>query len=216
MSSEPMLSAHPVFLAAVAALLAVPGPDFFLVTSQSVSHGARHGVACSVGIFVAGILQTLLVAVGLGQVMETWPLAATAVRLVGAAYLACLGIKLLLAWRRRHEIPEHETQAPAQSARVLLLMGLVSNLLNPKALLFFAIFIPQFVDPSIGSPTAQIAVWGGLLSLLALAYNLSLSVLFSAVRSLRIDIPRIQSDGQGIQGAVLLLLAAHLSWTRAA
>jgi threonine/homoserine/homoserine lactone efflux protein len=210
------ISALPVFLAAVVVLLAVPGPDFFLITSQSVSRGARYGAACSVGIFLAGILQTLLVAVGLGQVMETWPLVATAVRLIGAAYLAHLGIKLLLAWRRQHEIQEHETRGPAQSARVLLLVGLANNLLNPKALLFFAVFIPQFVDPSIGSSTAQIAVWGGMLSLLALAYNLLLSVLFSAVRSLHIDIPRIQHHGQGVLGVLFLLLAARLSWSRAA
>src|SRR5262245_20835722 len=141
------LSALPVFLAAVAVLLVVPGPDFLLISSQSVSRGARYGVACSVGIFLAGILQTLLVAAGLGKVMETWPLVATAVRLVGAAYLAYLGIGLLLAWYRRRKVDEHSVPAATQSAAVLLAVGLTNNLLNPKALLFFSVFIPQFVDP---------------------------------------------------------------------
>jgi len=210
------LSALPVFLVAVTALLVVPGPDFMLISSQSVSRGARFGVACSLGIFVAGIVQTLLVALGLGKVMETWPLVATVVRLAGAAYLAYLGTKLLLVWYRRRPIPEHSAPAATQSVTALLMVGLMNNLLNPKALLFFSVFIPQFVDPSIGSPSAQIAIWGGLLSLLALTYNVLLSLLFSAVRSLRIDAPRLQKHGQGVLGVLFLLLAARLSLARAA
>jgi threonine/homoserine/homoserine lactone efflux protein len=209
-------SALPVFLVAVAALLAVPGPDFVLISSQSVARGVRFGVACSLGIFVAGILQTFLVAVGLGKVMETWPLVATVVRLLGSAYLAYVGANLLLVWYRRRAIPEPAVPAATQSAAALLVVGLLNNLLNPKALLFFSVFIPQFVHPSIGSPTVQIAVWGGLLSLLALAYNILLSLLFSAVRSLRIDVRRIQKHGQGVLGVLFLLLAARLSLARTA
>lgn len=210
-------SALPVFLAAVVALLIVPGPDFVLITSQSVSHGVRHGAACSAGIFLAGILQTLLVAAGLGQIMEAWPLAATAIRLAGAAYLAYLGVKLLLAWRRQPERLEHRTPvASAQSIRALLLAGLANNLLNPKALVFFSVFIPQFVNPGLGSSTVQIAIWGGMLSLMGLAYNLLLSLLFSAARSLHINVPGVQRHGQGVLGLVFLVLAARLTWARAA
>ena len=210
------ISALPVFLAAVAALLIVPGPDFLLITSQSISHGARYGAACSAGIFLAGVIQTLLVAVGLGQIMEAWPLVATAIRLAGAAYLAYLGIKLLVEWRRQQGVQEQSMPAArAQSMRTLVLVGLANNLLNPKALLFFSVFIPQFVDPGLGSPTVQIAVWGGILSLLALAHNLLLSLLFSAARSLRIDIPSVQRHGQGVLGLMFLVLAVRLSWTRA-
>ena len=210
------MSALPLFFAAVAALLIVPGPDFILISSQSVSRGARYGIACSVGIFLAGILQTLLVAIGLGKVMETWPLMATAVRLLGAAYLLYLGIRLLLVWHRTREAQGHSAPAGTQSAAALLAVGLVNNLLNPKALLFFSVFIPQFVDPSIGSPPVQIAVWGGMLSLLALAYNVVLSALFAAVRSLRIDVARLQKHGHVLLGLLLILLAARLSWARAA
>jgi len=210
------MSVLPVFLVAVAALLIVPGPDFVLISSQSVSRGARFGVACSLGIFLAGLLQTFLVAAGLGKVMEAWPVVATAVRLVGAAYLAYLGVKLLLSWSRRREAHEHDVPATTQSSTSLLVAGLANNLLNPKALLFFSVFIPQFVNPGIGSPSAQIAIWGGMLSLLALGYNILLSLLFSSVRSLRINVPRLQAHGQGVLGVLFLLFAARLSCAKAA
>lgn len=210
------VSVLPVFLVAVAALLLVPGPDFVLISSQSVSRGARYGIACSLGIFLAGLLQTLLVAAGLGKVMEAWPVVATAVRLLGAAYLAYLGIRLLLSWSRRQGVRDQDVSATTQSAASLLVVGLVNNLLNPKALLFFSVFIPQFVNLSMGSAAAQIALWGGLLSVLALIYNILLSLLFSAVRSLRIDMPRLKVHGQGVLGALFLLLAARLSLAKAA
>ncbi|MCU1294064.1 MAG: amino acid transporter [Bryobacterales bacterium] len=206
----------PLFLAAVATLLIVPGPDFVLISAQSVSRGARYGIACALGIFLAGVLQTALVAVGLGKVMEAWPAVATAVRLGGAAYLAYLGVRLLLSWHRRRYAPEHVTSAPTQSAASLLFVGLVNNLLNPKALLFFSVFIPQFVNPSIGDATAQIAIWGGMLSLLALGYNVLLSLLFSSVRSFRFNLPRLQAHGQGILGILFVALAARLTWAKAA
>lgn len=206
----------PIFLAAVVALLVVPGPDFVLISSQSVSRGASYGVACSAGIFLAGILQTLLVALGLGAVMETWPLVATIARLLGAAYLAYLGVRLLLAWHRQQELRDQDAPKAAQSMVGLLVVGLGSNLLNPKALLFFSVFIPQFVDPEIGSPSTQIAVWGGMLSLLAFIHNVSLSLLFSSFRLLRVDLPRLQKHGQGILGALFLLLAARLSLAKTA
>lgn len=62
---------------------------------------------------------------------------------------------------------------------------------------------------------AQIAIWGSMLSLLALGYNILLSLLFSAVRSLRINVPRLQAHGQGLLGLLFLLLAARLSWAKA-
>jgi threonine/homoserine/homoserine lactone efflux protein len=209
-------SALPIFFAAVAALLVVPGPDFMLIASQSVSRGASYGVACSAGIFLAGILQTLLVAFGLGALMETWPLVATIVRLLGAVYLAYLGLRLLLAWHRQREPQCHNAPKSAPSIPTLLMVGLGNNLLNPKALLFFSVFVPQFVVPEIGSPSTQIMAWGGMLSLLALVYNLTLSLLLSWVRFLHIDVLRLQHHGQGILGLVFLFLAARLSLARTA
>jgi len=135
----------PVFLSAVAALLIVPGPDFFLITAQATSRGMKYGVACALGIGLAGIVQTALVALGLGKLMETWPAFATAVRLAGAMYLAVLGISLLKSWWHKRNAVGAPQAAPLleRSTKSIFLAGLANNLLNPKALLFFSVFVPS-------------------------------------------------------------------------
>src|SRR6266404_8289432 len=103
--SPPMLdpSVLPVFLLAVLALAVVPGPDLALIVSHALARGVRAGVWCSVGIAVAGFLQTALVAFGLGHLMQRLPVIADAVRFVGAAYLLWIGISLLRKARRTGE-----------------------------------------------------------------------------------------------------------------
>ena len=95
----------PLFLLAVLALAVVPGPDLALIVSHALARGVRAGVWCSVGIAVAGFLQTALVAFGLGHFMQRMPVIADAVRLVGAAYLMWIGIRMLVKARRRAERP---------------------------------------------------------------------------------------------------------------
>jgi threonine/homoserine/homoserine lactone efflux protein len=215
-----MLDVHalPLFLGAVFALLIVPGPDLLLISAQSVQRGARCGIACSVGVMLAGLLQTLLVSLGLGHAMESWPALATAIRWVGAAYLAYLGCRLLWAWHASAGAgPAAATGAvAAPSLRSLVLIGLANNLLNPKALLFFALFLPQFTSPALGSQPLQLATLGLLLTFIAFAFNVLASYVFAALRSLRVDSPRLQRHGNGLVGALFMLLASRLAFGKAA
>lgn len=205
----------PLFLGAVLALLLVPGPDMLLISAQSVQRGARYGIACSVGVMLAGLLQTALVALGLGHVMETWPALATAIRWVGAAYLGYLGVKLLWAWAKAGRQPEGAPSARAAGGELglgsLVAIGAANNLLNPKALLFFALFLPQFTTPGLGNQPLQLATLGLLLSAIAFAFNLLMSFAFASLRSLRIDSPRLQRHGNGVVGALFVLLASRLA-----
>ena len=204
----------PLFLGAVLALLLVPGPDMLLISAQSVQRGARYGIACSVGVMLAGLLQTALVALGLGHVMETWPALATAIRWVGAAYLGYLGVKLLWAWAKAGQQPDGAASTRAGGELglgSLVAIGAANNLLNPKALLFFALFLPQFTTPGLGNQPLQLATLGLLLSAIAFAFNLLMSFAFASLRSLRIDSPRLQRHGNGVVGALFVLLASRLA-----
>jgi threonine/homoserine/homoserine lactone efflux protein len=208
----------PVFLSAVAALLIIPGPDFFLITTQATSQGMKYGVACALGIGLAGLIQTALVALGLGRLMETWPVFATAVRLAGAVYLAILGISLLKSWwQKRSTANAAQTSALLDcSTKSIFLAGLANNLLNPKALLFFSVFVPQFVNPSLGSSSTQIAVLGLLLTAIALLYNLALAFIFSQFKRLELGRGAIARNGEGLVGVLFLILAGRLAASRAA
>lgn len=210
------LSTLIVFLGAVAALLIVPGPDFVLVSAQAASRGLRYGVACALGIAAAGLIQTALVAGGLGRVMEAWPAVAEAIRLAGAAYLAVLGIGLLRSWWcHRHE-PAGVAAGGAEdgSLRAMFVAGLINNLLNPKALLFFSVFIPQFVDPTRGAATLQIAALGLLLALAGLVYNVGVAAVFGQFRRTRLGDGALARHGDGVIGALFLLLAGRLAMSK--
>jgi threonine/homoserine/homoserine lactone efflux protein len=99
-----------------------------------------------VGIAVAGFLQTALMALGLGHLMQRMPAIADAVRLVGAAYLLWLGIGMLMRARHAGEgVSEVQRVIDRETPCGWLWRGFVNNLLNPKALLFFSLFLPQFV-----------------------------------------------------------------------
>lgn len=153
-------STLPVFLLAVLALAVVPGPDLALIVSHALARGVRAGVWCSVGIAVAGFLQTALVALGLGHLMQRMPVIADAVRLVGAAYLLWIGIGLLTKARHASEEFAETQRVDRETPYGWLWRGLINNLLNPKALLFFSLFLPQFATAQAEEVPLQIAVLG--------------------------------------------------------
>lgn len=210
------LSTLIVFMGAVAALLIVPGPDFVLVSAQAASRGLRYGVACALGIAAAGLIQTALVAGGLGRVMETWPAVAEAIRLAGAGYLAVLGIGLLRSWWRQRNNPADVATCGGEggSPRAMFVAGLINNLLNPKALVFFSVFIPQFVDPSRGAATLQIAALGLLLTLAGLVYNLGVAAVFGQFKRTGVGHGALARHGDGVIGALFLLLAGRLAMSK--
>lgn len=142
---------------AVALLLGyTPGPDNLFVLMQSVSQGRRAGVWVVLGLCTGLCFHTAAVALGLAAVFAASPLAFTALKLIGAAYLAYLAWQAFRAPAQGLE--EGSSQALPQ--RELYLRGVVMNLTNPKVLLFFLALLPQFVEPQAGPVAAQI-VWFG-------------------------------------------------------
>jgi threonine/homoserine/homoserine lactone efflux protein len=131
------------FIAAVAVLMLIPGPNVALIVANSVAHGARYGLLTVAGTSAAMILQLGLVALGMTQVLGRLGAGFEVLRWIGVAYLLYLGI----AQWRAPAIDLIQTRPERKSARAMLTRALLVSMTNPKTLLFYGAFFPQFVSP---------------------------------------------------------------------
>jgi threonine/homoserine/homoserine lactone efflux protein len=158
-----------LFLVAVLALFLSPGPNMAFVLSHGIALGPRAGFAAGLGIAAADLVHTLCAATGVTALVAAWPPSFDLLRYAGALYL------LWLAWQA---LRSGNASVPARAERAafaqVLRRAWLNNLVNPKALLFFMVFLPQFVDPSRGGVPAQLAVLGVTLSLAGLVFNTAL------------------------------------------
>ncbi|NRD73950.1 LysE family translocator [Shewanella sp. VB17] len=200
----------PLFFTAIVFLVMSPGPDLVLISTYSSTKGFNAGLMISIGVFSAGILQTLLVAFGLGQLMQSIPMFAYAIKIVGALYLSYLGIKMLLSWYRNN-LQSSQTNITENVTNLSLInKGLLNNLLNPKALLFFSLFLPQFTTGT-GSLSVQILILGFMLSFFALLVNSIFSIILSQFGSLVGNKLSLGRHIEGLLGVIFLSLATRLA-----
>ncbi len=149
------LGLYVAFVAATVALIALPGPNVALVVATSIRHGRRAGLVTVAGTSAAMLPQLALVVLGLTGALSLAGHLFEWVRWAGVAYLLALGV---MTWRGRDDDPAKEP-APVRPTRSLLLRGAVVSLTNPKTLLFYGAFLPQFVTPGphIGGQLALLA-----------------------------------------------------------
>lgn len=147
------------FFLALLALQASPGPHMLLVVGRGVGQGRRVALLTAAGAtLLAGLVQLPLLALGVASLIQTSPLAFDLLRWAGAAYLVWLGARLL--FRSGSGLDGIGAGSPV-SDRAALRDGMISNLLNPKVLVFMLAFLPQFVDPNgTWSVTAQLIALG--------------------------------------------------------
>lgn len=132
------------FALAAAAVIAIPGPTTLMVLGHTASNGWRMGALSLIGVTLGDICAITLSVLGFSALLATSATAFTAMKWLGAAYLVWLGIQL---WRA----PPMEMTPTAEkpvSARSAILQTFIVTLLNPKGILFFAAFLPQFIDPA--------------------------------------------------------------------
>ncbi|WP_447928127.1 LysE family translocator [Vreelandella sp. EE27] len=204
------LSMLSVFFVSTIFLVISPGPDLLLISTYSSSRGFKAGFMISLGVFIAGIFQTLLVAFGLGQLMQAIPTLGLIIKTIGALYLAWLGLNLLKSWINNDKASKNNTKANFLNSMQLLYQGLLNNLMNPKALLFFSMFLPQFTSADFNL-TAQILILGLLLSSTALLINTFFSLSFSKLGAYLSSKVTLGRHIDGILGIIFIGLAARLA-----
>ena len=151
------------FLVAAWVLILTPGPDMLFVIGQTLAGGARRGWAAMFGIVTGAMVHIALAASGVAALLAASPPLFEALRIAGALYLLWLGFGALrAAWRGGASLQ------PAAPARAAFRDGLVTNLTNPKVILFFLAFLPQFVDPGRAPAWLQMALLGPLVPIMAL------------------------------------------------
>jgi homoserine/homoserine lactone efflux protein len=127
-----------------------PGPAVLLTTSQAMAGGFRAGVMATLGIQSANLLYWIVFLAGLNTVMAASAQLFTIIKFAGAIYLVLLGVLTFARARRAAEAhrPDEAQQTKARSLwRSPYLQGVVNQIANPKAMLFMAVFVPQFVTP---------------------------------------------------------------------
>ena len=163
------------FLGAAVLITLSPGPDNLLVLSLGISRGRRAGVAFGLGCGLGCLSHTLLAALGVSALIAASPMAFTALKLIGGGYLVYLGVQAL---RSSGKLATPDGTPVQESELRLFARGLFANAINPKVVLFFLAFLPQFVDPARSDAAWQI-VQLGLVFTLQAALIFALLGLFS-------------------------------------
>jgi RhtB (resistance to homoserine/threonine) family protein len=125
-----------------------PGQDTFYILGRTLSQGRSAGLMSALGISAGCLVHTLLAAFGLSAILATSPTTFLLVKYAGAAYLAWLGVRMIID--ARMSSGDIAVFARERSA-VIFRSGLLTNVLNPKVALFFMAFLPQFVSPTAES-----------------------------------------------------------------
>jgi threonine/homoserine/homoserine lactone efflux protein len=184
-----------------------PGPDNVFVLMQSAQRGRRAGLFVVLGLCTGLLVHTAAVALGLAAVFAASLTAFTALKLGGAAYLAYLAWQAFRAPTGSAAAPQAATPGDAQMYR----RGVLMNLSNPKVVIFFLAFLPQFVDPAQGRIGLQI-VWLGAVFMLATLLTFGAIAWFAASLGQALQrSARAQQALNWLAGIVFLGLAARLA-----
>jgi len=159
------------FLAAAVLITLSPGPDNLMVLSTGIAKGRLRGVAFGLGCALGCISHTILAVIGVSALIAASPTAFTALKVVGGLYLIWMGWGAI---RSRGGARVEAAGAPDEPALHLFTKGLVAAVINPKVVLFFLSFLPQFVVAARGDANLQIG-------LLGIAFTLQAAVIFGTL-----------------------------------
>jgi len=199
-----------LFMLSALALNLSPGPSMLFILSRCMAEGRRAGVVSVFGLASAAVLQALAAAFGLAALFLYSALAFAVVKYCGAAYLVYLGLRGLITGGLSAIAASAGAKRSASLKRVFR-QALTVELLNPKLLLFFFAFLPQFVDPALGEPRAQMLFLGLLFQVTALPTNLAVALAGGSLAQLLVLSPlwaRLQS---WLSSAVLIGLGLRLA-----
>ncbi|WP_131742335.1 LysE family translocator [Actinomadura roseirufa] len=199
-------SLYAAFVVAALALCVTPGPDMMFIVAMGGRGGPATGVLAAAGVATGALTHAVAAMLGLSALFATLPALYHALRWAGAAYLLFLAVR---SFRDRGE-PGEEPASAGPGRRRAFVQGVVTNLLNPKVILFNIAFLPQFVNPSLGHPMAQFLVLGLTLVLLGLVVDGAVGLLSGRLARLLRRSRRVARGLNLFSGTVFTGLAVRL------
>lgn len=206
------LSLYAAFLAAALALCVAPGPDMMFIVAMGGRGGPVTGVLAALGVAAGALVHAVSAALGLSALFTTLPVLYHVLRWLGAAYLLYLAVK---AFRDRSPLATEEDSPSVEGPsgpgrRRAFWQGAVTNLLNPKMILFNVAFLPQFVNPALGHVSWQLLLLGLTLVLMGFAVDASVGLLSGRLSSALRGSRRIARGLNIFSGTVFTGLAVRL------
>jgi len=204
-------SVLPMFFLSSFLVMIAPGPDMVFIIANSISGGKKSGFIASLGIASGAFIHFIAAALGISALILSFDFAYDLIRILGAGYLAWVGYQYLTTKRNNTSIKV----VNRRSASKIFRQGVLTNLLNPKAILFNLSFFPQFVSVNYGAVWAQILILGGILIFIGIVINLLIVLMSSRLLSMINE--KQQSFGSYFEraaGLVLIGLAVYVAVSR--
>lgn len=194
-----------LFLAICAVAVITPGPDTLLVLGNTFSHGQKAGLSTALGVCSGYLVHITAAILGLTAIVLASSVLFTILKLCGAAYLIYLGIRSLQSRGGFSALEEKGGNASGS-----FMQGFLGNVLNPKAIIFFMAFIPQFINPQRGNVALQVIVLGTITIVMCLLWYVGVVLLASRIRTLLATRPKVVAWLNRITGSLLITLGIRL------
>lgn len=204
----PSLHSLLLFTLAAAAMNISPGPSNLYVMSRSLSQGSRAGLVAAFGLATGSLFHVTATALGLSVVLQYSPTLYAAVKLVGAAYLIFLGLRLLLSKAPAFAAAPSDNRRPHAH---IFRESIVVEILNPKTALFFIAFLPQFADPGAGPLAPQLLLLGAIVTLTAVPCDAFVALASGAVANALALRPLYGRLQKWLSGSILIGLGAAVA-----
>lgn len=174
-----------IFVPTIAILIALPGPDFAIITKISIFDGKKPAQAAAIGVTLGMCIHTILAMLGLSAIVASSALLFSIIKYAGVAYLFYVGISELIKSRKNNNLEAQslpdDDQIKGFKKTHYFYSGFLTNVLNPKAILYFMVLYPQFLDSS--APIySQFLEMGIITAAICLAWYLALANIFTRIR----------------------------------
>lgn len=196
------------FFAAAVIFAFIPGPAILYTAAQTMSRGKRGGALAAFGIHIGGFVHIIAAAAGLSTIFTHAPMAYMVLKICGAIYLVWLGVGMIRGKLDADELPHVKSSL----GKKVFFDSMMVEILNPKVIIFYIAFLPQFVDPSAVYPLwLQFIILGVINNFLFSIVDVSVIFLTSAVLKGLKKSAKTQKIMRWVSGSTLMGLGLNLA-----